>query len=688
MDNITHQIRGSLFVGTVPCNIVPVKECDLRPYTARDQATHRFFVSIKIDKASYRIPGVYDTVEAVQEAYAKETSTEKKTRVISKMIPPLKVEKKAKRGKKGTRKVRTASRRILTHEQVTVAQLRLELRIKQFEGKELKEVPFFSWTISPVAPVALAPKRQVKVKGKVYIPKPDKAYYAGLSSHPSNTGVIGASDMLLEFGPEAFSRTNRTSWYETDEPIELKNGETAIREVTHHVADWPHFHGFHENDLHAQAVDMVQIGKHEADVQEVLHGKPHEDDLIPLGRIPRGALRMLHQVQVNDPKAMREMLLKAGNKDPEPNEHLKYDGLIEILAKMSSLSGTQIDYSESEEGFSVDQESIDYSESYLANRRDNSTEQETHDSVNHVSSGNMFDKYSFFEACRAAYESPEYQLFLEFEKIGGGSVIDRSKEIMAVNAKLSETNLKFMEVETSAEWADLLEEKKKLKEELKELEDGNVNAEGLFNELLDTDSNKGVTLSYEDARKLYKKMKKEVFGKMWYAEKWLEILDGQEDKSREEAEQEIDSWGAAIFQEDTTEIYLSAEIGGSGVLYDMLDSDEKREEASSDAMMKEQKKEDFFAHVAVVYLQAMGFVQKVIIRDNYQAMLEHGVPARKSMVELTSEWLGLEVTEYAELMTEEIKPVEDFHQRQELLQDKWEELSSVPQKKSEDSSEE
>ncbi len=756
-NNITHQIRGSLAIN-LATETVLVNDYGLRPHMAKKVVTaldkcgglkdsdlnsnakikkklghgigdktvkvlddHKafkpvFFIvvsfplpstALKLNKLECRVPGIYGTLLEAQKAYAKETSSEKKTRKIVNLIPPSKVEKKAKRGKAGVRKVYVGSHHRVTHEKITLGQHFLERRIRQLKDKDLKSVGWGSWVLNPVAPVVLA--KPVEAKGKIGISAPTRAYYAGLSNHPSNTGVIGISDMLLNFGPEALSRANRTYWYVTYEPVDLENGKTGVRKVVHHVSDWFHFHAFFENGLHAKAADMVatrspeSIAKKVFDnilfgvddnfaetVDAVLHAKPSDEDLIPLARIPRGSLRMLHQVQVGDPKARKERLLEAGIEDPKPNEHLKYDGLAEDLAKMASLGGTQIDYSEAEDGFSVDQESIDYSESYLANRRDHSAEQETHNAVNHVSSGNMFDKYSFFEACRAAYESPEYQLFLEFEKIGGGSVIDRSKEIEAVKARKSKLTFEIMETPES-EQAELLKERKEVQKKLKELEDGNVNAEGLFNELLGVDdSNKGTTLSYQDARKLYKEMQKEVFGKKWLAEKWLEILDGQEDKSREEAEQEIDSWGMAIFQDsgDTAEIYLSAEIAGDGVLENLLNSDAKREEASADEMMKHQKKEDFFAYTAVVYQQAMGFVQKVIIRDNYEAILTHGVPAREVVVTVTEECLGTPVTGKRSFMTEAIEPVEDFQKRQELLQDKWEELSSVPQKKSEGSSEE
>lgn len=753
MDNITHQIRGSLAIN-LASETVLVDEYGLCPHMAKrvitaldkygglkdsdlnsnvkikkklglgwlgdktakaldDGKTFKpvFFIvvsfplpstALKLNKLECRVPGIYGTLLEAQEAYAKETSTEKRTRVVSSMIPPSKVEKK-KRGK--IRKAYKPAYRGHTHKSVTLGQYFLERRISQLKDNKLKSIGRGSWVLNPVAPVVLV--KPVEAKGKIGIPAPTRAYYAGLSNHPSITGVVGVSDMLLNFGPEAFSRANRTYWYKTREVVALKNGNTAVREVIHHVSDWFHFHAFFENGLHAKAADMVatrspeSIAKKVFDgilfgvddnfaetVDAVLHAKPSDEDLIPLARIPRGSLRMLHQVQVGDPKARKERLLEAGIEDPKPNEHLKYDGLVEDLAKMSSLGGTQIDYSEAEDGFSVDQESINYSESYLANRRDNSTEQETHDSVNHVSSGNMYDKYSFFLACREAYESPEYQLYLKFKEARGGSVADRAKEIQAAKARKSKLTFEIMETPES-EQAELLKERKEVQKKLKELEDGNVNAEGLFNELLGVDdSNKGTVLSYQDARKLCRKMEGEVIGVKWHAEKWLEILDGQEGKFREEVEQEIDCWGMAIFQEDTTETYLSAEIGGSGVLYDMLDSDEKREEASSDAMMKEQKKEDFFAYVAVVYLQAMGYVQKVIIRDNYEAILTHGVPAREVVVTVTEECLGTPVTGKRSFMTEAIEPVESFQKRQELLQDKWEELSSVPQKKSEGSSEE
>lgn len=718
MDNITHQIRGSLAINLATETLLA--EYGLRPHIARKVLTaldkcgglkdsdlssnaevkkklgrgvgHKtvkvldnarafrmvFFVTVKLDKVEHRIPGLYETETAVRKAYAKETSTEKRTRVDSYVIPPSKVYKSARRG--------------VTHEVLTFAQLCLEKRTQQLKDKELKSIGLDSWILNP-APVILLAPNPVTVKA---IPKVTKK---NLSSHPSNTGVVGVGDMLLNFGPEAFSRANRTYWYKAREVVELKNGNTAVREVTHHVSDWSHFHGFYENGLHAKAADKVatrspeSIAKKVFDsllfgvddnfaeaVDAVLHGKPSDEDLIPLGRIPSGALRMLHQVQVDDPKARKEWLLEAGIED-QPNEHLKYDGIIEDLAKMASLSGTQIDYSESEEFFSVDPESEMHKESWLANRRDHSAEQETHNSVNPGSSGNMWDKYSFFMACREAWESPEYQLYLKFKKTSGGSVADRAKEIKVVKARKSKLIFEIMETPES-EQAKLLKEKKELQKKLKELEDGNVNAEGLFNELLGTDSNEGTILNYQDARKLCRKMEGDVVGIKWHAEKWLEILDGQEDASREEAEQQIDSWCTAIFQEDTTETYLSAEIGGSGILFDMLDSEEKREEASSDEMMKEQKKEDFYAHVAAVYLQAMGFVQKVIIRDNYEAMLTNGVPAREVMVTVTEEWFdGFFVTHKMPYMTEAIEPVKDFHERQELLNAKWEELSKVPEKK-------
>tara|TARA_Y100000310_G_scaffold264612_1_gene275295 strand:- start:1384 stop:3588 length:2205 start_codon:yes stop_codon:yes gene_type:complete len=623
-----------------------------------------FYIVMNVGKTSYRIPGFYETVEGAQAAYALEVSTKEAVRPIQVKTLPAnpdpdikgKVAEKYWKDRQGASSTLDGPKEYVpggvysTSEKTTVGKMNLDKRLKQIELKHLKkDGPSWVIDVELVAAVGtLEPKPAMKEKSYKVVDTSDLPL-SPLSYHCFNRGVIGLGDMAIEFGAQAFSRANRSFCVEHADVN--KNGE-VYHYFTHH-ASWHKHHGFNWWRV---------VGSHK---------KPQACELqveIPK-EVEHKVFGDLRKAQYDDP------MPRKNNDDPNPNDDLKDYQLMLDLVKLSSMAGRVIAYEESEGGYAVDHDSVNYPTSFRAFRKDENPNQETLNRMNEgqTSSSTIDEKADFWVRAESAYYSPEYQLVLKAKKLPGHS----PTKARAKDPEIEVTREKMFSLPPGEERNALRTKLKKLQSKPKVVNNlvdcskffKSLNSEekDVVIEILNVKLEKENYLKPQDLRRLHKKIARNSKGVAFMGQCW------EEEATRKGGLQRANVYWTAMSDamlDDTTDVVmLSAVYKGDQVLEEHVHKDEVQDQL--DCSQEHEQAERYYAEDAVIHQQTVGFLDKKENTNAYEVALTSGVPAFETQVRMPDGSLFT-------TMAEAIKPEEDRVKLRAELTSFWERQGEIP----------